>query len=82
MPNLVGSMDALASSISNNFNNVQKLLTSITVNLAIPTMIASFRGMNVPVPLQDEPYGFLIIIALSLIVSSLLAVAINRKGWL
>jgi magnesium transporter len=38
--------------------------------------------MNVPVPLQDEPYGFLIIIVLSLIVSSLLAVAINRKGWL
>lgn len=76
------TMDAFASIISNNFNNVLKLLTSITIILAIPTMIASFLGMNVPVPLQDEPYGFLIIIILSLIVSILLAVAINRKEWL
>ena len=76
------TMEAFASIISNNFNNVLKLLTSITIILAIPTMIASFLGMNVPVPLQGEPYGFLIIIVLSLIVSSLLAVAINRKGWL
>ena len=79
---LTETMDAFASIISNNFNNILKLLTSITIILAIPTMIASFLGMNVPVPLQDEPYGFLIIIVLSLIVSSLLAVAINRKGWL
>ncbi|KUK60991.1 MAG: Magnesium transport protein corA [Methanoculleus marisnigri] len=55
------TMDAFASIISNNFNNILKLLTSITIILAVPTMIASFLGMNVPVPLQDNPYGFLII---------------------
>ena len=79
---LTETMDAFASIISNNFNNILKLLTSITIILAIPTMIASFLGMNVPVPLENHPYGFLIIIVLSLIVSSLIAVAINRKGWL
>ncbi|MDI3506147.1 MAG: magnesium transporter [Methanomicrobiaceae archaeon] len=79
---LTETMDAFASIISNNFNNILKLLTSITIILAIPTMIASFLGMNVPVPLQDNPNGFLIILVFSLIVSSLLAVAINRKGWL
>ncbi len=79
---LTETMDAFASIISNNFNNILKLLTSITIILAIPTMIASFLGMNVPVPLQGDPNGFLIILVLSLIVSSLLAVAINRKGWL
>lgn len=79
---LTETMDAFASIISNNFNNILKLLTSITIILAIPTMIASFLGMNVPVPLEDDPNGFVIILVFSLIVSSLLAVAINRKGWL
>jgi len=79
---LTETMDAFASIISNNFNNILKLLTSITIILAIPTMIASFLGMNVPVPLEGDPNGFLIILVLSLIVSSLIAVAINRKGWL
>lgn len=57
---LTETMDAFASIISNNFNNILKLLTSITIILAIPpTMIASFLGMNVPVPpLEDHPpYG-------------------------
>ena len=52
---LTGTMDAYASIISNNLNGVMKYLTSITIILAIPTMIASYWGMNVPVPLQNNP---------------------------
>lgn len=44
---LSGTMDAFASIISNNLNIVMKVLTSITILMAIPTMIASFYGMNV-----------------------------------
>ncbi len=55
---LTGTMDAYASIISNNLNGVMKYLTSITIILAIPTMIASYWGMNVPVPLQENPFGF------------------------
>lgn len=44
---LTGTMDAFASLISNNLNMVMKTLTSFTIMLAIPTMIASFYGMNV-----------------------------------
>ena len=44
---LNGTMDAYASIISNNLNGVMKFLTSITIVLAIPTMISSFWGMNV-----------------------------------
>ncbi len=40
-------MDAFASIISNNLNIVMKILTSITILMAIPTMIFSFYGMNV-----------------------------------
>jgi len=43
---LSGTMDAFASIISNNLNIVMKVLTSITIIMAIPTMIASFFGMN------------------------------------
>ena len=48
---LNGTMDAYASIISNNLNGVMKTLTSITIILAIPTLIASLWGMNVRVPL-------------------------------
>ncbi|OQB15177.1 MAG: Magnesium transport protein CorA [Firmicutes bacterium ADurb.Bin193] len=44
---LSGTMDAFASVISNNLNIVMKTLTVVTILMAIPTMIASFYGMNV-----------------------------------
>ena len=51
---LNGTMDAYASIISNNMNGVMKTLTSITIILAVPTMISSFWGMNVNLPLQND----------------------------
>lgn len=47
------TMDAYGSVISNNANNTMKKLTIITILLAIPTMIAGFWGMNMPVPFQS-----------------------------
>ena len=44
---LSGTMDAFASVISNNLNIVMKVLTSITIVMAIPTMIFSYYGMNI-----------------------------------
>ena len=57
---LSGTMDAYASVISNNLNIVMKVLAIITIVMSIPTMIASFWGMNVPVPLAHSAHGFLI----------------------
>ncbi len=51
------TMDAYGSVISNNANDTMKKLTIITILLAIPTMIAGFWGMNMPVPGQDG-YAF------------------------
>lgn len=45
---LTGTMDAFASIISNNLNVVMKVLTIITTLMAIPNMIFSFYGMNMP----------------------------------
>lgn len=51
------TMDAYGSVISNNANDTMKKLTIITILLAVPTMIAGFWGMNMPVPGQDG-YAF------------------------
>ncbi len=47
------TMDAYGSVISNNANDTMKKLTIVTILLAIPTMIAGFWGMNMPVPWQS-----------------------------
>ena len=59
--------DTFASIISNNLNLVMKFLASITIILAIPTMISSFFGMNVVVPFcQDNGFIFVCVIAFTL----------------
>lgn len=75
---LNGTMDAYASIISNNLNGVMKFLTSITIVLTIPTIIASFWGMNVSVPFQTNPFGFLIV-TLSTILVTIIAVFILKR---
>jgi len=62
---LSGMMDAFTSVISNNLNQVMKLLASITILIAIPTMISSFWGMNVGVPFRDSQPGFWSVLVLS-----------------
>lgn len=56
------TMDALTSMISNNMNIIMQRLTLITLILMLPTLIASFYGMNVPIPFQNSPYAFYYII--------------------
>ena len=61
------SMSAFASLISNNLSVTMKLLTAITIVLAIPTMISGFWGMNVDVPLDHlSQWGFWSIVLMSL----------------
>ena len=79
---LTGTLDAYASIISNNLNGVMQFLTSITIILAIPTMISSYWGMNVPVPLQNNPYGFIIMVLFSLLVGIIASLWLKRKGML
>lgn len=68
---LNGTMDAYASIISNNLNGVMKMLTSITIVLAVPTMVSSFWGMNVNLPFQNSQYGFPIMLAVSALLTIL-----------
>lgn len=63
---LSGTMDAFASVISNNLNIVMKLLASLTIVLSIPTLVASFWGMNVAVPFASDPHGFWWVVLISI----------------
>jgi len=76
------TMNAFASLISNNLNNVVKFLTAITIILAIPTMFASFWGMNVDVPLTSTPWAFFLIIGISFAACGLGALFLNKKNML
>ena len=78
---LTGTMDAYASVISNNMNTIMKQLTSISIILMIPTLIASLYGMNVPNDLQENKYGIWIVIAISMILSAFGVFLFKRKRW-
>lgn len=77
---LTGTMDAYASVISNNLNVIMKRLTSISIILMIPTLIASFYGMNVPNGLQENPQGLWLIAVLSFIFSAFAVLMFKRKN--
>jgi magnesium transporter len=63
---LSSSLDAFASIISNNQNEVLKRLTTLTIFLSVPVLIASIYGMNVPIPYKDTHYAFWVPVILSL----------------
>lgn len=79
---LSGTMDAYASVISNNLNIVMKVLTVITIVMAIPNIIFGFYGMNVSLPFEDVPMVNTWVFPLAVcVVACLVAVYIfKRKG--
>lgn len=78
---LGNTMDAFASIISNNLNIVMKLLTSITILMAIPTMFSSFYGMNVAnLPFGSSPYAFWIVSAMSIITACIVGFILAKKN--
>lgn len=78
---LTGTMDAFASIISNNVNAIMKRMTSLSITLMIPTLIASFYGMNVRIHMEEYPHAFLFIVVLSAALSALTFVWFRRIKW-
>ena len=78
---LSSTLDAFASIISNNLNNVLKRLTSITIILSLPTLVTSFYGMNVPIPGQNWPHSFYMPIIISLVISVIISGYFMKKKW-
>ncbi|MGB4843090.1 MAG: magnesium transporter CorA family protein [Ferruginibacter sp.] len=65
---LNSTLDAFASIISNNQNDVLKRLTTLTIFLSVPVLIDSIYGMNVPIPYKDSHMAFWLPVILSIII--------------
>ncbi len=78
---LNGTMDAFGSIISNNLNTILKRLTSITIILMVPTLIASIFGMNVKLPYDSSPNAFFSIMIFSIFIAFLLYFIFRRVRW-
>ena len=66
---LESTMDTYQSIINNNMNTIMRTLTSVTIILMLPTLVASFFGMNLINGMENNPIGFVIAIILSVVIS-------------
>ena len=76
---LESMMDGFASVINNNVNQVMKFLAAITIILSIPTMLASFWGMNVGVPFSADRFGFWYVVSASIVLTILVIFFFRKK---
>lgn len=79
---LSSTMDAFSSVINNNVNDIMKVLTSLTLVLSIPTLIASIWGMNVAVPFEGSSVGFWVLLGVSLLASVVSIIILSRRKML
>lgn len=76
--NIRGAIEAIMSS---RLNNALRILTVITILLTVPLVFASLYGMNVPLPLQDSPYTFALIVLINVAMMGVLAVVFRKNQW-
>jgi magnesium transporter len=79
--NILGNlMSAHSSIISNNLNITIRFLTSVTIILSLPILVASLYGMNVPLPFQNHPFAFWIVMFIALLLSFLGVLYFRKKN--
>ena len=66
---LESTMDTYQSIINNNMNQVMRTLTSVTIIMMFPTLIASLFGMNLVNGMEEKPWGFILALIISVLVS-------------
>ena len=76
---LESTMDTYTSVINNNMNTIMRTLTSVSIILMFPTLIASLFGMNLVNGMETKPWGFIIALILSFVVSGLSWVFLRHK---
>ena len=79
---IVNIREGYSTIMTNNLNRIIKLFTSLTVILTIPTMIASIYGMNINLPLANNPLAFIIIMTSIIIISIILLIIFIKNDWL
>ncbi len=80
-----GTRELMSNVIDSRLNNVMKILTSVTLVMAIPTIISGFYGMNVngvSMPLSEHPQGFGIICVLTVVICVIIMWLLHKKKML
>ena len=75
-------METYASIINNNMSTVMKTLTIITLFMMVPTLVASFFGMNLNNGMENLPFGFFIAITISVVLTALFWWYSKRESWI
>lgn len=78
---IVNIREAYSTILSNNLNKVMKILAFLTLVMGINEVIAGFFGMNVKLPIQDNPLAFFYIFILVLILSLILVLIFYLRKW-
>jgi magnesium transporter len=76
---LESTMDTYQSIINNNMNTIMRTLTSVTIILMLPTLVASFFGMNLINGMENSPICFVIAIVISVLISVLSLLIFKKK---
>ena len=77
---LSSATDAYASIISNNLNMVMKVMTAVTILIAVPTFVTGAFGMNVGgIPFAQHPWGFWVVSGICVACAAVLAVVMGRR---
>lgn len=79
---LESTMETYASIINNNMSGVMKQMTSVSIILMFPTLIASIFGMNLVSGFEESKWGFPVVVILSVLVTATFYGWFRRKTWI
>ena len=79
---LDSTMETYASVINNNVSQTMKQMTSVSIILMFPTLVASIFGMNLISGLEDRWWGFPAVILLTILVTASFSLLFRRKAWI
>lgn len=68
--------------LTQGLNNTIRTLTAVTIVLTIPTLVASLFGMNVPLPLQNEPHAFFMVLGFIVLIAGSTIYFFNKNRWM
>lgn len=79
---LESTMSTYSSIINNNMNTVMRTLTSVSIIMMFPTLISSMFGMNLINGMENSPYGFLVALVMSVVISAISWWILKRRRLL
>ncbi len=82
LKSIVNIREAYSTIMSNNLNQVIRVLTVITVIIAVPTLITSAYGMNVHLPFENSPIAFVGVMTITFVLALLILAVFKRNKWL